>query len=45
MRARSPDLAGTIERNGVSLGYEVHGQGPQTVMLLPTWTIIPIAIW
>ncbi len=45
MRARLPDTTGTVVRNGVSLGYEVYGDGPQTVLLLPTWTIIHSRFW
>lgn len=45
MRARYPDDAGTVERNGVALGYEIFGSGPLTVLLLPTWTIIHSRVW
>lgn len=45
MRARRPDVAGTVERDGVRLGYEVAGDGPVTVLLLPTWTIIHSRFW
>lgn len=45
MRARSPDAQGTVERDGVGLGYEVFGDGDTTVLLLPTWTIIHDRFW
>lgn len=45
MRARLPDAAGFVERDGVRLGYEVFGSGPTTVLLLPTWTIIHSRFW
>lgn len=45
MRARLPDVTGTLVRDGVSLGYEVFGDGPTTVLLLPTWTIIHSRFW
>lgn len=45
MRARSPDQVGHVERDGVSLGYEVFGRGEPTVLLLPTWTIIHSRFW
>ena len=45
MRARYPEVAGTLERGGVTLGYEVFGTGPVTVLLLPTWTIIHSRFW
>ena len=45
MRARYPDRAGTVEREGVRLGYEVFGEGDRTLLLLPTWTIIHSRFW
>lgn len=45
MRVRHPDIAGAVERGGVTLGYEVFGEGPVTVLLLPTWTIIHSRFW
>ena len=31
--------------SGVRLYYEVHGDGPTTVLLLPTWSIVHSRIW
>ena len=45
MRAREPDLAGDAVRAGVRLHYEVHGSGPVTVFLMPTWCALPSGIW
>ena len=45
MRARLPDLEAKVERDGVTLGYEVFGDGDPTVLLLPTWTIIHSRFW
>lgn len=49
MRAREPDLAGSVDRDGVTLGYEVHGQehvgAAPAILLLPTWTIIHSRFW
>jgi pimeloyl-ACP methyl ester carboxylesterase len=45
MRARHPDRAGTVQREGVRLGYEVFGEGARTLLLLPTWTIIHSRFW
>ncbi len=45
MRARPADVTGTVERDGVTLGYEVAGDGPVTVLLLPSWTIIHARFW
>jgi pimeloyl-ACP methyl ester carboxylesterase/predicted glycosyltransferase len=44
-RARQPDDAGLIERDGVRVRYEVHGEGDRTVLLLPTWSIIHSRAW
>lgn len=44
-RARQPDESGTVVRAGVRLAYEVHGDGPITVLMLPTWSIIPSRFW
>ena len=45
MRARYPDTEGYIERDGVRIFYEVFGDGEQTVLLLPTWSIVHSRIW
>jgi len=45
MRARHPDRESFVERDGVRLFYEVHGDGPRTVFLLPTWSIIHSRHW
>lgn len=49
MRARDPDVAGSVVRDGVTLGFEVHGQehadASPTILLLPTWTIIHTRFW
>ncbi len=46
MRARLPDIDGTTERDGVRLAYEVFGADHDpTVLLLPTWSIIPSRFW
>jgi hypothetical protein len=34
VRAREPDVEGWIERDGVRVGYEVHGTGDTTIVLL-----------
>jgi pimeloyl-ACP methyl ester carboxylesterase/predicted glycosyltransferase len=45
MRARQPDRAGYAERDGVTIYYEVHGQGSPTVLLLPAWSIVHSRLW
>jgi pimeloyl-ACP methyl ester carboxylesterase/predicted glycosyltransferase len=44
-RARYPDETGYVERDGVRIHYEVYGEGPVTVLLLPTWSIIHSRHW
>jgi pimeloyl-ACP methyl ester carboxylesterase/predicted glycosyltransferase len=43
--ARLPDSSGAASRDGVSLHYDVYGDGPTTVMLLPTWSVVPSRFW
>jgi pimeloyl-ACP methyl ester carboxylesterase/predicted glycosyltransferase len=45
MRARQPDAAGTVERNGVTTYYEVFGEGERTMVLLPTWALVGSLYW
>jgi pimeloyl-ACP methyl ester carboxylesterase/predicted glycosyltransferase len=44
-RARYPDEAAYIERDGVRLHYEVYGEGEPTVFLMPTWSIVHSRHW
>ena len=44
-RARLPDHSGSVERGGVRTHYEVHGSGPVTVLLLPSWSIVHSRLW
>jgi pimeloyl-ACP methyl ester carboxylesterase/predicted glycosyltransferase len=45
MRAREPDATGRVERDGIDVHWECYGDGDTTVMLLPTWSIIPSRHW
>jgi pimeloyl-ACP methyl ester carboxylesterase len=45
MRARHPDVAGTVDRDGVPLYYEVFGDGSPTVVLVPTWSLLYSRTW
>jgi len=45
MRARYPDREGFAEREGIKIHYEVYGDGPQTVLLLPPWSITHSRVW
>ncbi len=44
-RARLPDEAGAVERDGIRVAYEVYGSGEPTILLLPTWSIIHSRLW
>ncbi|WP_433161343.1 alpha/beta fold hydrolase [Kribbella sp. CA-247076] len=39
------EVRGTVERDGVTVGYAVHGSGGPTVLLLPTWSIVSSRMW
>ncbi|MET0782712.1 MAG: alpha/beta fold hydrolase, partial [Leifsonia flava] len=36
---------GSIVRDGVEISYAVYGDGPTTLLLMPTWTIVHSRIW
>jgi pimeloyl-ACP methyl ester carboxylesterase/predicted glycosyltransferase len=40
MRAKLPSKEGFVERNGVHLYYEIYGEGPETLVFLPPWSIV-----
>jgi pimeloyl-ACP methyl ester carboxylesterase/predicted glycosyltransferase len=44
-RARLPDVAGVTERDGVALAWESCGTGEPTLVLMPTWSIVPSRVW
>ena len=44
-RARYPDHEGYVTRDGVRLFYEVYGDAKDTILLLPTWSIIHSRLW
>ncbi|HET8955110.1 MAG TPA: alpha/beta fold hydrolase [Solirubrobacterales bacterium] len=44
-RARYPDSEGFVERDGMSLFYEVYGEGEETIFLLPTWSLVHSRFW
>ncbi len=47
--ARPADQVGTVERDGVTIAYQAWdgpaGQTGPTVVLLPTWSIVPSRVW
>jgi pimeloyl-ACP methyl ester carboxylesterase len=45
MRARTPDLEGYIERDGVRVAFDVYDHDAPTVVLLPTWSIVHSRVW
>jgi pimeloyl-ACP methyl ester carboxylesterase/predicted glycosyltransferase len=44
-RARYPDEEGFVERDGVRVFWESYGEGDETVLFLPTWTLIHSRHW
>jgi pimeloyl-ACP methyl ester carboxylesterase/predicted glycosyltransferase len=40
MRARLPTAESFVDRDGVNLHYEVYGDGPETMVFVPPWSII-----
>jgi pimeloyl-ACP methyl ester carboxylesterase/predicted glycosyltransferase len=44
-RARLPDQTGFVQRDGVRVRYEIHGQGDRAILLLPSWSIIHSKLW
>lgn len=40
MRAAMPHSEGHVDRDGIKLHYEIYGDGPQTILFLPTWMFI-----
>jgi pimeloyl-ACP methyl ester carboxylesterase/predicted glycosyltransferase len=45
-RAVEPDETGTVRgEDGVTIGWEVFGSGPATILLMPTWTIVHVRFW
>lgn len=45
MRAKLLDTDGSVERDGVKLHYDVYGQGPETMVFLPPWSIVHSRIY
>lgn len=49
-RASDPDVEGVVVRDGVRIAFAVHGDanaavGAPTVVLVPTWSIVPSRFW
>jgi pimeloyl-ACP methyl ester carboxylesterase/predicted glycosyltransferase len=40
MRAKLPRSDGFVDRDGVRIRYEVYGDGPDTILFIPPWSIV-----
>lgn len=45
LRLPEPRAEGFVSRDGVRLHYQVFGDGPRTILLLPTWSIVHSDFW
>jgi pimeloyl-ACP methyl ester carboxylesterase/predicted glycosyltransferase len=45
MRAKLPNTEGFVERDGVKLHYEIYGEGAQTMVFIPPWSIVHSRIY
>jgi pimeloyl-ACP methyl ester carboxylesterase/predicted glycosyltransferase len=45
MRAREPDLVGTVEVDGVTIKYETFGDAGPAIVLMPTWCVVDSRVW
>lgn len=45
MRAKLPDSEGFVSRDGVKLAYEVYGDGAETMLFIPPWSIVHSRIY
>jgi len=45
MRAKLPSKIGFVDRDGVKIHYEIYGDGPETMVFLPPWSIVHSRIY
>jgi pimeloyl-ACP methyl ester carboxylesterase/predicted glycosyltransferase len=45
MRAKLPDSAGFVTRDGVNLAYEIYGDAPDAMLFIPPWSIVHSRIY
>src|SRR6202166_5006737 len=45
MRAKMPNKEGFVDRDGVRLHYEIYGDGPETIVFVPPWSIAHARIY
>jgi len=45
MRAKLPNHSGFVDRDGVKIYYEIYGDGKETMVFLPPWSIVHSRIY
>ena len=45
MKAREPDVSAYVVRDGVRVHYEVHGDGPRSIVFTPADSIVDSQVW
>ena len=45
MRAKLPHFEGFVDRDGVRLHYEIYGDGPDTILFIPPWSIVHARVY
>jgi pimeloyl-ACP methyl ester carboxylesterase len=45
MSMRRPDAEGYVTRDGIRTYYSVHGDGPMTLLMIPSWAIFHGSAW
>jgi len=45
MRAKLPETEGFVTRDGVKVAYEIYGNGAQTMVFIPPWSIVHSRIY
>lgn len=45
MRAREPDLVGTVAVEGVTIEYQTFGDAGPAIVLMPTWCVVDSRAW
>lgn len=45
MRAKLPNESGFVDRDGVRIYYEIYGDGPETMLFVPPWSIVHSRIY
>ena len=45
MRAKFPGKEGYVDRDGVRIHYEIYGDGPETMVFLPPWSIVHARVY